>query len=68
VSHGWKLRASRLEVREQRIDLKSGLQGWWRIELQLEQPTEAGDMVIRLRSNLPAAVGAHEIARLYRKR
>jgi IS4 transposase len=56
------------QVREQRIDLKSGLQGWRRIELQLDQPTEAGDTVIRLWSNLPGAVGAHEIARLYRKR
>jgi IS4 transposase len=63
--------AARIEtgqVREQRIDLKSGLQGWRRIELQLDQPTEAGDTVIRLWSNLPGAVGAHEIARLYRKR
>jgi IS4 transposase len=56
------------QVREQRIDLKSGLQGWRRIELQLDKPTEAGDTVILLWSNLPAAVSAHEIARLYRKR
>jgi IS4 transposase len=71
ASSGPWLEAGRIEtgqVREQRIDLKSGLQGWRRIELQLDQPTEAGDTVIRLWSNLPAAVGAHEIARLYRKR
>ncbi|KAE8753325.1 IS4 family transposase, partial [Paraburkholderia madseniana] len=71
ASSGPWVDAARIEtgqVREQRIDLKSGLQGWRRIELQLDQPTEAGDTVIRLWSNLPAAVGAHEIARLYRKR
>jgi IS4 transposase len=71
ASSGPWVEAARIEtgqVREQRIDLKSGLQGWRRIELQLDQPTEAGDTVIRLWSNLPAAVGAHEIARLYRKR
>jgi IS4 transposase len=56
------------QVREQRIDLKSGLQGWRRIELQLDNATEAGDTVILLWSNLPAQVSAHEIARLYRKR
>lgn len=71
ASSGPWVDAERIEtgqVREQRIDLKSGLQGWRRIELQLDQPTDAGDTVIRLWSNLPAAVGAHEIARLYRKR
>jgi Transposase DDE domain len=56
------------QVREQRIDLKSGLQGWRRIELQLDKPTEAGDTVILLWSNLPAEVSAHKIAQLYRKR
>jgi len=55
------------QVREQRIDLKAGFV-WRRIELTLDKPTEAGDTVIRLWSNLPATVGAHEIARLYRKR
>ena len=55
------------QVREQRIDLKAGFV-WRRIELTLDKPTEAGDTVILLWSNLPAAVGAHEIARLYRKR
>jgi IS4 transposase len=54
-------------VREQRLDLKAGF-AWRRIELTLDKPTEAGDTVIRLWSNLPATVGAHEIARLYRKR
>ncbi|BCG04857.1 hypothetical protein PPGU19_094250 (plasmid) [Paraburkholderia sp. PGU19] len=55
------------QVREQRIDLKAGVV-WRRIELTLDKPTDAGDTVILLWSNLPAAVGAHEIARLYRKR
>src|SRR6516225_7230773 len=55
------------QVREQRIDLKAGF-AWRRIELMLDKPTESGDTVIRLWSNLPATVGAHEIARLYRKR
>lgn len=55
------------QVREQRIDLKAGFV-WRRIELTLDKPTDAGDTVILLWSNLPAAVGAHEIARLYRKR
>jgi len=54
-------------VREQRLDLKAGFT-WRRIELTLDKPTEAGDTVIRLWSNRPATVGAHEIARLYRKR
>ena len=65
ASSGPWVDAARIEtgqVREQRIDLKSGLQGWRRIELQLDQPTEASDTVIRLWT-LPAAVGAHEIAR-----
>jgi IS4 transposase len=55
-------------LREQPIDLKSGLQGWRMIELQLDQPTDVGDTIIRLWSNLPAAVGAHGIALLYRRR
>jgi IS4 transposase len=40
-----------------------------RIELQLAVPTEDGDTVIRLLSNVPAAkLTACELARLYRKR
>lgn len=41
---------------------------WRRIEIELEQPTEAGEHMIRLWSNLPASVEATTIARLYRKR
>ena len=64
-------------VREQRIDLaqhdedvqmgKSGA-SWRRIQIELDQPTESGDQVIGLWSNLPASIDAATIARLYRKR
>ena len=53
------------QVREQRIDLKAGF-AWRRIELMLDTPTEAGDTVIRLWSNLPATVGAHSGIRVPR--
>jgi IS4 transposase len=56
------------QVREQRIELKSMQASWRRIELTLDNPTDAGDTVIRLWTNLPDEVDAHEIARLYRKR
>lgn len=39
-----------------------------RIELQLDKPTDDGDTVIRLLSNLPASFSAQSIAGLYRKR
>lgn len=41
---------------------------WRRIEIELDTPTEAGETVIRLWTNLPAAVDAASIAALYRKR
>lgn len=53
---------------EQSICIEEGQQSWRRIELQLDQATEDGDTVLRLWSNLPQAVGAQQIARLYRKR
>jgi IS4 transposase len=39
-----------------------------RIELHLDVPTEDGETVIRLLTNLPARVSAKKVARLYRKR
>jgi IS4 transposase len=40
-----------------------------RIELRLNQPTEDGQMIIRLLTNLPASeFSAQELARLYRRR
>jgi IS4 transposase len=56
------------QVREQLIDLAEGQTPWRRIELQLTAPTEDGDTVIRLWSNLPAQVSAQRIAEIYRKR
>ena len=53
---------------EQQISIAEGPADWRRIELQLETPTEAGDTVIRLWSNLPDTVTARQIAELYRKR
>ncbi len=41
---------------------------WRRIELALDTPTEAGERVIRLWSNLPEEIGAQRIAELYRTR
>ena len=55
-------------VREQRIELAGSSQPWRRIELTLDTPTEAGESVIRLWSNLPERVGARQIAQLYRRR
>jgi IS4 transposase len=40
-----------------------------RIEVHLETPTEDGDMVIRLLTNVPSSrLGANAVARLYRRR
>jgi Transposase DDE domain len=55
-------------VREQRIELAGAPEPWRRIELTLDTPTEAGESVIRLWSNLPDQVDARQIARLYRTR
>jgi IS4 transposase len=55
-------------VREQRIELSEAAASWRRIELTLDKPTEAGERVIRLWSNLPEWVEAGQIARLYRLR
>jgi IS4 transposase len=55
-------------VREQRIELAGASGPWRRIELTLDTPTEAGESVIRLWSNLPEQVEARQIAQLYRVR
>jgi len=56
------------EVHEQTICVAEEQAPWRRIELRLDVPSEAGDTVIRLWSNLPAEVSAQKIAQLYRKR
>jgi IS4 transposase len=56
------------KVREPRIELTGAAGSWRRIELALDTPTEAGESVIRLWSNLPEQVDARQIARLYRTR
>jgi IS4 transposase len=55
-------------VREQRIELSGAAASWRRIELTLDTPTEAGESVIRLWSNLPERIEARQIAELYRRR
>jgi len=54
------------EVREQAIEVAGAR--WRRIELALDTPTEAGERVIRLWSNLPEEISAARIAELYRTR
>jgi hypothetical protein len=56
------------QVREQLIEVAGVPAPWRRIELALDMPTEAGERVIRLWSNLPEAVGAGQIATLHRTR
>jgi len=55
-------------VYEQAIRIGEGTPNWRRIELHLDTPTEDGDRVLRLWTNLPATVEAAQIAELYRKR
>jgi IS4 transposase len=55
-------------LREQAIWIEEGQTPWRRIELTLDEPTEDGDTVICLWSNLPKTVSAAQIAMLYRKR
>ena len=64
-------RTSTGQVREQAIritDQPGAAASWRRIELALDQPSEDGDAAIRLRSSLPAEVGAGRIAKLHRTR
>lgn len=65
-----RLREQAIEVQALRDDVTAPPPAgtWRRIEIELDTPTEAGETVIRLWSNLPAAVDAATIAALYRKR
>ena len=73
-SEGLRIQTGRL--REQAIEVQAihneasqaQAAAWRRIEIELDTPTEAGETVIRLWSNLPASVDAATIAALYRKR
>ncbi len=56
------------QVREQAIEIAGAHAPWRRIEVALDTPTEAGERVIRLWSNLPEEIGAQRIAELYRTR
>jgi IS4 transposase len=55
-------------VYEQSIRIAGSSDSWRRIELRLDHPTDDGDLVIRLWSNLPSQVSAQKIADLYRTR
>jgi len=54
------------QVCEQAIEVAGAR--WRRIELALDKPTDAGERVIRLWSNLPEEISAARIAELYRTR
>jgi IS4 transposase len=56
------------QVHEQAIVIDQDGTPWRRIELHLDTPTESGECMIRLWSNLPESVEAAQIAELYRKR
>lgn len=57
-------------VYEQEVEIGVGEDGikLRRIEVHLDQPTEDGDTVIRILTNLPATKGAEDVANLYRRR
>ena len=55
-------------VREQTLQIDQEQAPWRRIEVRLDQPTQAGDSVLWLWSNLPGSLSAEQIARLYRRR
>ena len=56
------------QVREQLIEVAGAPAPWRRIKLALDTPTEAGERVIRLWSNLPEEISARQTAALYRTR
>ena len=56
------------QLREQTLRIDQEQAPWRRIELQLEQPTESGESVLWLWSNLPESISAEQIAALYRRR
>ena len=55
-------------VREQAITVEGHAAPWRCVELALDVPTEAGDTLIRIWSNLPDTVRAGQIARTYKHR
>lgn len=55
-------------VRQQTIRIEAAQPPWRRIELELDEPTEDAETLIRLWTNLPEGISALQIARLYRKR
>ncbi len=71
LEEGQRQECGRVEtgtVYEQSIRIAGSSESWRRIELRLDHPTDDGDLVIRLWSNLPGQVSAPKIAELYRKR
>ena len=71
LSQGKSKACGRIEtgqVFEQKISIDEGQTPWRRIELRLDTPTESGETMIWLWSNLPAEVSASKIAELCRKR
>lgn len=56
------------QVLEQDIRLDEGQAPWRRVELRLDRPTESGESILWLWSNLPATIDARQIADLYRRR
>jgi IS4 transposase len=66
IDTGW-LREQAIDVQAVH-DAQAARATWRRIEIELDSPTEAGETVIRLWTNLPATVDAASIAALYRKR
>ena len=56
------------QLREQTLQIDEEQAPWRRIELKLDQPTDSGESVLWLWSNLPESISAEQIARLYRRR
>ena len=55
-------------LREQTLQIDEGQASWRRIELKLDQPTDSGESVLWLWSNLLDNISAEQIAALYRRR
>jgi len=57
-------------VYEQEVEIGKGINAFRlrRVEVHLDGATEAGDMVIRILTNLPAIKSAEQVASLYRRR
>lgn len=68
IDTGW-LREQGIEVQGVHGDAsQTPGSAWRRIEIELDTPTESGETVIGLWTNLPAQVDAATVAALYRKR